>query len=126
MSNSESQGNPMNMDSQNLSEEQQHQLLFMMLIQQHQQIGMMGLGKIKNPATDKIEKDLSSAKYAIDTLRMLQKFTEGNLPNELKDYMRQTLSTLQLNYVDEMNQKTTDSDQKTDASEKKTDEENKN
>jgi len=126
MSNSESQGNPMNMDSQNLSEEQQHQLLFMMLIQQHQQIGMMGLGKIKNPATDKIEKDLSSAKYAIDTLRMLQKFTEGNLPNELKDYMRQTLSTLQLNYVDEMNQKTTDSDQKTDASEKKADEENKN
>ncbi|HKJ44607.1 MAG TPA: DUF1844 domain-containing protein [Balneolales bacterium] len=126
MSNSESQGNPMNMDSQNLSEEQQHQLLFMMLIQQHQQIGMMGLGKIKNPATDKIEKDLSSAKYAIDTLRMLQKFTEGNLPNELKDYMRQTLSTLQLNYVDEMNQKTTDSDQKTDTSEKKADEENKN
>jgi hypothetical protein len=126
MSNNESQGNPLNMDSQNLSEEQQHQLLFMMLIQQHQQIGMMGLGKIKNPATDKIEKDLSSAKYAIDTLRMLQKFTEGNLPNELKDYMRQTLSTLQLNYVDEVNQKDTEGDQKTDTSEKKADEENKN
>jgi hypothetical protein len=126
MSNNESQGNPMNMDGQNLSEEQQHQLLFMMLIQQHQQIGMMGLGKIKNPATDKIEKDLSSAKYAIDTLRMLQKFTEGNLPNELKNYMSQTLSTLQLNYVDEVNQKDNDSDQKTDASENKADKENKN
>ena len=40
----------------NLNEDQQKQLLFMMLIQQHQQIGMMGLGKIKNPATDKIER----------------------------------------------------------------------
>ena len=44
-------------DLKNLNEDQQKQLLFMMLVQQHQQIGMMGLGKIKNPATDKIERD---------------------------------------------------------------------
>lgn len=30
-----------------LNQDQQDQLLFMMLIQQHQQIGMMGLGKLK-------------------------------------------------------------------------------
>lgn len=91
----------LNIDPENLSGEQQNQLLFMMLIQQHQQIAMMGMGKIKNPNTDKIERDLKSAKFAIDTLIMLQKFTEGNLPTELKNYLEQTLNTLRLNYSDE-------------------------
>jgi beta-glucosidase/6-phospho-beta-glucosidase/beta-galactosidase len=89
------------MNTDNLNPEQQEQLLFMMLIQQHQQIGMMGLGKIKNPATDKVEKDLASAKYAIDTLNVLEKYTEGNLPKELKGYLEQTLTNLRLNYADE-------------------------
>lgn len=87
------------MNGENLNAEQQDQLLLMMLIQQHQQIGMMGLGKIKNPATDKIESDLSSAKYAIDTLNALDKFTKGNLPKELKGYLDQTLTNLRLNYA---------------------------
>lgn len=84
-----------------LNQEQQDQLLFMMLIQQHQQIGMMGLGKLKNPATDSIERDLASAKYAIDTLTVLDKFTTGNLPKELKGFLDQVLTTLRLNYADE-------------------------
>lgn len=88
-------------NSEKFSPDQQQQLLFMMLIQQHQQIAMMGLGKVKNPATDKIERDLKSAKYAIDTLVMLEKFTEGNLPKELKDFLNQTLTNLRLNYADE-------------------------
>lgn len=89
------------MNGENLNSDQQDQLLFMMLIQQHQQIGMMGLGKLKNPATDAIERDLASAKYAIDTLNALDKFTEGNLPKELKGYLDQTLTNLRLNYADE-------------------------
>ncbi len=88
-------------DKDKLSEDQQQQLLFMMLVQQHQQIAMMGLGKIKNPSSDEIERDLKSAKFAIDTLLMLQNFTEGNLPKELKNYLEQTLSTLRLNYAEE-------------------------
>lgn len=90
----------MDYNGQKLTEEQQEQVLFMMLVQQHQQIAMMGLGKLKNPQTDKIEKDLSAAKYAIDTLSMLDKFTANNLPDELKGYLTQTLNTLRLNYVD--------------------------
>lgn len=89
-------------NGENLSADQQDQLLFMMLIQQHQQIGMMGLGKIKNPATDTIERELSSAKYAIDTLNALEKYTKGNLPKELKGYLDQTLTNLRLNYADEL------------------------
>ena len=97
-----SENNSMEFDASRLSGEQQNQLLFMMLVQQHQQIAMMGMGKIKNPATDKIERDMSSAKYAIDTLNMLKSYTQSNLSRELQDYLNQTISTLQLNYVDEI------------------------
>ncbi|PKD45295.1 DUF1844 domain-containing protein [Rhodohalobacter barkolensis] len=85
----------------NLSPEQQQQLLFVMLIQQHQQIAMMGMGKIQNPQTEKTERDMSSAKFAIDTLNMLQQFTKGNLPKEVSEYLEQTLTNLRLNYADE-------------------------
>ncbi|WP_020404441.1 DUF1844 domain-containing protein [Gracilimonas tropica] len=91
----------MNKNGENLNEEQQEQLLFMMLVQQHQQIAMMGLGKIQNPATQEMEKDLSSAKYAIDTLSMLKKFTKGNLSKEADGYLEQTLTNLRLNYAEE-------------------------
>lgn len=92
---------PQNLNGDKLSDEQQQQLLFMMLIQQHQQIAMMGMGKDKNPTTDEIERDLKSAKFAIDTLLMLQKYTKNNLPQEVDNYLEQTLNTLRLNYADE-------------------------
>ncbi|MFU8813334.1 MAG: DUF1844 domain-containing protein [Balneolaceae bacterium] len=84
-----------------LNADQQQQLLFVMLIQQHEQIAMMGMGKVVNPATEKSERDLKSAKYAIDTLVMLERFTEGNLSEEIKSYLNSTLTNLRLNYADE-------------------------
>ena len=93
--------NDLDINGDKLSDDQQNQLLFMMLVQQHQQIAMMGMGKIKNPSTDKVERELKSAKFAIDTLRMLQEFTKGNLPKELKNYLEQTLNNLRLNYAEE-------------------------
>lgn len=99
-----------NLNSDKLSEDQQQQLLLMMLIQQHQQIAMMGMGKIKNPSTEKIERDLKSARFAIDTLLMLQKYTQGNLPKELENYLEQTLNTLRLNYADEKKEGKDDKD----------------
>lgn len=89
------------MNKDNLSEEQQEQLLFMMLVQQHQQIAMMGMGKVENPNTGKIERELKSAKFAIDTLVMLQNYTAGNLPKELDDYLTETLNNLRMNYANE-------------------------
>lgn len=87
--------------SESLNSDQQQQLLFMMLLQQHEQIAMMGLGKLKSPMSDTVERDLSSAKYAIDTLVMLEKFTNGNLSKELSGYLTQMLTNLRLNYADE-------------------------
>ncbi|MTI87639.1 MAG: DUF1844 domain-containing protein [Balneolaceae bacterium] len=89
------------MNMNNLNEEQQNQLLFMMLIQQHQQIAMMGMGKIQHPETGETQKELSSAKYAIDTLNMIEAYTKGNLPDEAKNYLEQTLTNLRLNYAKE-------------------------
>ena len=88
-------------NGEKLNTDQQQQLLFVMLIQQHEQIAMMGMGKLNNPTTGISERDLKSAKYAIDTLIMIEKFTEGNLPNELHSYLKQTLTNLRLNYADE-------------------------
>jgi hypothetical protein len=97
-----------NINGDQLSDEQQQQVLFMMLIQQHQQIAMMGMGKLKNPSTDEVERDMKSAKFAIDTLLMLQEYTKNNLPDELKNYLEQTLNTLRLNYAEENNNQTED------------------
>ena len=99
-------------NGEKLNPDQQQQLLFMMLVQQHEQIAMMGMGKIKNPATDKTERDLKSAKYAIDTLIMLEKFTNGNLPEVLNNYLEQILTNLRLNYVDEKRKEDSDNKEK--------------
>ncbi|MFA5668300.1 MAG: DUF1844 domain-containing protein [Balneolaceae bacterium] len=104
------------MNGENLNKDQQNQLLMMMLIQQHQQIAMIGMGKLKNPSTDSMDRDLSSAKYAIDTLSALNTYTKGNLPTELKGYLDQTLTTLRLNYADEVKKGDSKAEEK-DASE---------
>jgi hypothetical protein len=91
----------MELDPKNLTEDQQRQLLFFTLVQQHEQLAMMGLGKLKNPTNDTIERDLTQARYMIDTLEMLQHYTKGNLQDELASYLQHVLNTLRLNYVDE-------------------------
>jgi len=88
-------------NGEKLNDDQQQQLLFVMLVQQHEQIAMMGLGKSENPQTGKKERDLKSAKYAIDTIVMLEKYTKGNLPKEISGYVTETLNKLRLAFADE-------------------------
>ena len=79
-----------------------HNILFMQLIIQNQQIAMMAMGKIKNPVTDKIDRNLEHAKLYIDTLDMLLVKTKGNLSEYEEKFLGETLKELKLNYVDEM------------------------
>jgi hypothetical protein len=79
-----------------------HNILFMQLIIQNQQIAMMSMGKIKNPVTDKIDRNLEHAKIYIDTLDMLQAKTKGNLSEYEEKFLTETLKELKLNYVDEV------------------------
>jgi hypothetical protein len=62
----------------------------------------MLLGKVVNPMTGKIERNLDAAKATIDTLAMLKVKTQGNLSKEEEDYVSNILQQLQLNYVDEV------------------------
>ena len=97
-----------------------HNILFMQLIIQNQQIAMMAMGKIKNPVTDKIERNLEHAKVYIDTLDMLLAKTKGNLSDYEEKFLAETLKELKLNYVDEVDKdKKQTKDVKKDEEEKK-------
>lgn len=80
-----------------------HELLFMQLVLQNQQIAMMSMGKLKNPMTDKIERNLEFAKMSIDTLDMLAAKTKGNLSEYEEKFLTEAIRELKLNYVDEVN-----------------------
>lgn len=61
------------------------------------------LGKIPNPASGKIEKNIENAQATIEILRMIKEKTAGNLSVEEENLINHTISDLQLNYADEMN-----------------------
>lgn len=75
--------------------------LFIQLILTFQSAAWQALGKIKNPLTDKVERNLDQARFSIDILDMLQRKTEGNLVDPLKQMLQKSVSELQLNYVAE-------------------------
>lgn len=61
------------------------------------------LGKIANPITGKIERNLEQARYSIDMLIMLREKTKGNLTDDEKKALDEAIANLQMNYVDELN-----------------------
>src|SRR5438309_12032008 len=60
------------------------------------------LGKIPNPATQKIEKDVEQARISIEFLRMYQEKTERNLSVKEQELLDNTISDLELNFADEV------------------------
>ena len=80
------------------------QQLFDQLISSLVHTTWVSLGKIKNPITDKIEKDLHVASVNIDMVDMLYKRMDGNLSEAEDKYMSQVLSELKLNYIHEKSQ----------------------
>ncbi len=77
--------------------------LFVQLILQFQTSAMVGLGKLPNPITNKIEKDLEAAKLSIDMIDMIKFKTKGNLTEDEERLITQVSKDLKLNYVDELN-----------------------
>ncbi|MDR0977791.1 MAG: DUF1844 domain-containing protein [Endomicrobium sp.] len=59
------------------------------------------LGKMQNPVTGKIEKDLKGAQTAIEMLLMVREKTKGNLNDREEKMLASTISNLQINYADE-------------------------
>ncbi len=75
--------------------------LFLQLVIMFQTAAYQQMGKIKNPLTDKIEKDLAQAQLSIDMLGMLEEKTKGNLSEEERKYLELALYELRMNYLDE-------------------------
>ena len=60
------------------------------------------LGKVPNPATQKLEIDVDQARVTIEFLRMLQEKTEGNLTVKEEELLSKCVADLELNFADEV------------------------
>ncbi|MEI6563143.1 MAG: DUF1844 domain-containing protein [bacterium] len=74
--------------------------LFMELAIMLSSSAMQQLGKIINPMTGKTEIHLEAAQATIDMLEMLEAKTRGNLDREEERLIKNTLTALQMNYVE--------------------------
>ncbi|HMI30931.1 MAG TPA: DUF1844 domain-containing protein [Candidatus Limnocylindrales bacterium] len=84
-------------DSASLSERN----MFLGLVQSFQSAAMQQLGKVMNPFTQKIERDMAHAKLSIEMLQMLKTRTSGNLTTQEGRFLDHVLTELRLNFVAE-------------------------
>jgi len=63
----------------------------------------MAMGKLKNPMTDKMERNLQEASFFIDILEMMKKRMAGNLSDDEEKFLESSLSGLKMNYLEESN-----------------------
>lgn len=75
--------------------------LFLGLVASLQMSAWVQLGKMMNPATGQIERDLDGAQQSIDLLGMLQEKTRGNLHEDEDKFLTRLLFDLRMNYVEE-------------------------
>jgi hypothetical protein len=73
---------------------------FIEFVMMHAQNAALFLGQIPNPKTGEGDVNLELAKMFIDQLAMIQEKTRGNLTNDETTVLRNTLSNLQMVYVE--------------------------
>jgi len=95
-----------------MSEESKLNTHFISLVLSLSQAAMQQMGKITNPLTGKIERNLEQAKITIDMMEMLKEKTKGNLAEEEERLISDSLATVQLNYVDEVKKEEKQEEQK--------------
>ncbi len=93
-----------------LTEEQ----LFDQLIASVVHSAWISLGKIKNPVTDQLEKDLDRASIHIDMLDMIYKRMDGNLTENEETYLSHLLHELKMNFIEAKKEKTNKKDKNSD------------
>lgn len=76
--------------------------LFLQLVLGLQQAAMVALGKLMNPMSGKIERNLEAARNTIDTLSAIEARTRGNLESDEQRVLTQVLTDLRMNYLDEV------------------------
>ncbi len=99
--------------------EDKNKQLFFSLIYSFQMQTMMQLGKLANPVTGTIEKELDGAQVTIDMLDMLKAKTKGNSSEDEIRFLDQVIADLKLNYVEERDNESKASQSKEKAEDKK-------
>ncbi|HTP14133.1 MAG TPA: DUF1844 domain-containing protein [Bacteroidota bacterium] len=84
-----------------MTNDEKHNALFVSLLLMFHSAAMQYMGKVKNPATDKIERNLEQAQAMIEMLDMIKEKTTGNLSEEEARILSNLAQELKLNYVDE-------------------------
>ena len=82
--------------------EKKGEFYFVQLVITFQAAAMQQMGKLQNPITEKVERDLDQARFSIDMLEMLQEKTKNNLTEDEKKFLEHTLYELRMNYLDEV------------------------
>ena len=75
--------------------------LFVQLVAMFQYAAMQQMGKLPNPATGKIERDLEQARMSIDMIEMLQRRTGSHRSAPESEFLDKVLFELRMNFVDE-------------------------
>jgi hypothetical protein len=65
--------------------------------------GLVLLGEVPNPYTNKKEEDLESARHIVDLLGLLQEKTKGNLSNEESQLLESVLYELRMKFMAKTN-----------------------
>lgn len=84
-----------------MDSKEKDQFLITQIILMFQAASLQQMGKLKNPVTDKVERDLNQAQISIDILDVLHRKMKGNLSTDEERLFTQVLQELRLNYVDE-------------------------
>jgi hypothetical protein len=79
--------------------------LFISLIMMFKSAAMLQMGKVANPVTGKVERNLDQARFSIDIVEMLKEKTAGNISSDLAKLVDSTLLELRMNYVEEAGKK---------------------
>ena len=84
----------------NLSREELLAALFANLVVQQTNMAFICMGRMPNPETGEITRDLEAARFFIDQLEMIEVKTKGNLDADEDRFLKATLNELKLNFVE--------------------------
>jgi hypothetical protein len=84
-----------------MPDQSRDEILFVQLVAMFQYAAMQQMGKLPNPATGKIERDLAQARMSIDMIEMLQHRTGSHRSAQESEFLDKVLFELRMNYVDE-------------------------
>jgi hypothetical protein len=80
----------------------QNELLFVQVVSMFQVAALQHMGKLPNPVTNTIERDLDQARISVDILGMLKEKTEGNLSDNEKEFLGKVVFESQMNFLEEL------------------------